>query len=146
MKELNELKALITDKSLSVEKASFYLQVSARTVYRWITNQDCPSATSLRKIRIGIEAIKQAFPDTNSTYGILMKIKSIWPLLKNKITEKEKAQLMDIQNTKGIRAYYGRVQVLVEKYKLPVWERTRKNDLTEAMEIVKECEGSKERV
>ena len=56
---VKELKEIMEEKYLSTETTSRYLGCSAKTVHRWLHDKAVPSVTSQRRIRKGIETIKE---------------------------------------------------------------------------------------
>ena len=111
---VRELKKVMKDKNLSAEKASHFIGCSAKTVFRWLDNENPPNQASIRMIRNGIEKIKAAFPE--STYELALKGRTLWRKVKHKLTVEERAELFDTNNSKGTEAYIEMLQGLVQKY------------------------------
>jgi len=113
---IKELKTVLEEKRLSQEAASTYIGCSSRTVFRWLHGLKTPNLTSQRLIKKAIEKIREEYPDKESSYELALKARSLYRKIKNDMTLKEKSELLDINNSKGTKAYIKKLQELVEKY------------------------------
>ncbi len=109
-----ELKSLMKEKNLSAEEASHYIHCSAKSVFRWIRNESPPRADSRRLILAGIVRIKEAHPTT--VYEMMLKARTLYRKISRHVTHQEKAELFDINRTKGTEAYIKMLEELVKRY------------------------------
>ena len=113
---VKELKEIMDEKHLSIEATSRHIDCSYWTLIRWLNEERNPRLKSQRLIRDGIDRIKKAFPEKESTYELALKGRSLWRKIINEMTRKEKVELFEINAEKGQKAYNKRLQELVEKY------------------------------
>lgn len=116
---VKELKDLIKEKNITAEKASHYIDCSAKVVYRWIQDVCPPTERSIGKIKEGIRKIKEAFPEPKSVYELPLKARSLYRKIQRHhvLSREEKAKLQEINMDEGTEAYIKALEVLVEKYK-----------------------------
>ena len=68
-------------------------------------------------IREGIEKIREAYPERESTWDLLQKSKRLWPKIRQELTFEERAELLDLQNSKPLKVYIEKLEELVKKYR-----------------------------
>lgn len=113
---VKELKTLMDQNGLSPERASHHIGCSVQTVIRWLKNENPPSVMYQQMIRGGIVKIKEAYPTVESDYSLGLKARDLYRKVRRFMTLKEKAELIDIHQEKGIVAYAGKLKELIKKY------------------------------
>ena len=114
---VKELKKCLDLVNISPEKASKLIGCSTLTVYRWLRGENPPSRTSQRRIKEGIEKIKEAYPKIEPGYGLALKMTSLWRIVRDDLTPEEHLELFNINDSKGVHAYVEKLEELVKKYK-----------------------------
>jgi len=114
VKIIKELKKIMEERHVSMETISRHIGCSAKTVRRWLLNENPPNLTSQRMIQEGLESIRESYPVTN--YELAMKARLLYKKIKRQISYPEKVELFGINQTEGVEAYIQKLEELVKKY------------------------------
>ena len=114
---VKELKEIMKEKYLSAEATSRFIGCSAMTVNRWLYGKAIPSRTSQRRIKRGIEKIKESYLE--KTHRDLFKeTKAFYLKIKNILTEEEKEKVQELHLLYGPEVSLKMLQELEEKHRL----------------------------